>query len=182
MEKARQNEAQKLGELQNTLYDQQRKMQSLQVELERIHEKNSALEQDFENEINRNNKNKKEIGQIINSINNIYIICRKQQVKRGKLKNIENEQEVTEETKDLVTQLITRLETSSEIIEDLKTVLDQVGIDYDRDKAYNEGIFNQGNTMAGTGQKHNQGANQSSLGIISGAGGQNQGGNGLSGG
>jgi hypothetical protein len=44
MEKARQNEAQKLGELQNTLYDQQRKMQSLQVELERIHEKNSALE------------------------------------------------------------------------------------------------------------------------------------------
>jgi len=33
-------------------------MQNLQVELERIHEKNSALEQDFENEINRNNKNK----------------------------------------------------------------------------------------------------------------------------
>jgi hypothetical protein len=29
MEKARQNEAQKLGELQNTLYDQQRKMQNL---------------------------------------------------------------------------------------------------------------------------------------------------------
>lgn len=142
MEKARQNEAQKLGELQNTLYDQQRKMQNLQVELERIHEKNSALEQDFENEINRNNKNKKEIGQIINSINNIYIICRKQQVKRGKLKNTEDEQEVSEETKDLVAQLIKRLETSSEIIEDLKTVLDQVGIDYDRDKAYNEGIFN----------------------------------------
>jgi len=52
-------------------------MQNLQMELERIHEKNSALEQDFENEINRNNKNKKEIGQIINSINNIYLICKK---------------------------------------------------------------------------------------------------------
>jgi hypothetical protein len=38
---------------------------------------------------------------------------------------------VSEETKDLVAQLIKRLETSSEIIEDLKTVLDQVGIDYD---------------------------------------------------
>jgi hypothetical protein len=169
MEKARQNEAQKLGELQNTLYDQQRKMQSLQVELERIHEKNSAL--------------KKEIGQIINSINNIYIICRKQQVKRGKLKSTEDEPEVSEETKDLVAQLIKRLETSSEIIEDLKTVLDQVGIDYDRDKAYNEGIFNQAAAMGGTGQKQNLG-NQSSLGVISGAGtgGQNQGGNGLSGG
>lgn len=104
MEKARQNEAQKLGELQNTLYDQQRKMQSLQVELERIHEKNSALEQDFENEINRNNRNKKEIGQIINSINNIYMICRKQQVKRGKVKkeSIDSEPLVNEETKDLV--------------------------------------------------------------------------------
>ena len=142
MEKARLNEAQKLGELQNTLYDQQRKMQSLQVELERIQEKNSALEQDFENEINRNNKNKKEIGQIINSINNIYNICRRQQVKRGKIKSIDKEDDVTEETKDLVAQLISKLETSSEIIEDLKTVLDQVGIDYDRDKAYNEGIFN----------------------------------------
>lgn len=90
---------------------------------------------------------------------------------------------MSEETKDLVAQLIKRLETSSEIIEDLKTVLDQVGIDYDRDKAYNEGIFNQAAAMGGTGQKQNLG-NQSSLGVISGAGtgGQNQGGNGLSGG
>jgi len=62
------------------------------------------LEQDFENEINRNNRNKKEIGQIINSINNIYMICRKQQVKRGKVKKetIESEPLVNEETKDLV--------------------------------------------------------------------------------
>ncbi len=53
-------------------------MQSLQLELEKISEKNSSLEQDFENEINRKNKNSKEIGQIINSINNIFQICRQQ--------------------------------------------------------------------------------------------------------
>ena len=35
---------QKLSELQNTLYEQQRRMQSLQLELEKISEKNSSLE------------------------------------------------------------------------------------------------------------------------------------------
>jgi hypothetical protein len=85
MELARQQEAIKLSELQNTLYEQQRKMQSLQLDLEKISEKNSSLEQDFENEINRKNKNNKEIGQIINSINNIFSICKTQQEHRGKL-------------------------------------------------------------------------------------------------
>lgn len=102
MEKARQMEVQKLSELQNTLYEQQRKMQSLQLELEKISEKNSSLEQDFENEINRKNKNQKEIGQIINSINNIFSICREQQKKRGKFKRATEEEDVNEETKDLV--------------------------------------------------------------------------------
>jgi hypothetical protein len=94
-------EVQKLSELQNTLYEQQRKMQSLQLELEKISEKNSSLEQDFENEINRKNKNQKEIGQIINSINNIFSICREQQKKRGKFKNVD-EDPVNERTPDLV--------------------------------------------------------------------------------
>ena len=125
-------EVQKLSELQNTLYEQQRKMQSLQLELEKISEKNSSLEQDFENEINRKNKNQKEIGQIINSINNIFSICREQQKKRGKFKNVE-ENDVNERTPDLVMELIGRLETSSEVIEDLKAVLDQVGLEYNRD-------------------------------------------------
>jgi hypothetical protein len=132
MEKARLMEVQKLSELQNTLYEQQRKMQSLQLELEKISEKNSSLEQDFENEINRKNKNQKEIGQIINSINNIFSICREQQKKRGKFKNVE-ENDVNERTPDLVMELIGRLETSSEVIEDLKAVLDQVGLEYNRD-------------------------------------------------
>ena len=76
-------------------------MQSLQLELEKISEKNSSLEQDFENEINRKNKNQKEIGQIINSINNIFSICREQQKKRGKFKNVD-EDPVNERTPDLV--------------------------------------------------------------------------------
>lgn len=143
MELTRQNEIQKMAELQNTLYEQQRKMQSLQLELEKINEKNSSLEQDFENEINRKNKNSKEIGQIINSINNIHGICRDQLVKRNKLKSSKTEYEVKEDTPNLVGELITRLEQAAEVIEDLKSVLDKVDIDFDRDKAYTEGIFNQ---------------------------------------
>ena len=130
MERARQLEVQKLSELQNTLYEQQRRMQALQLELEKISEKNSSLEQDFENEIHRKNKNQKEIGQIINSINNIFTICREQQKKRGKFKNVE-EEDVNEGTPNLVQELINRLETSSEVIEDLKAVLDQVGMEFD---------------------------------------------------
>lgn len=36
---------------------------------------NQALEQDFENEIERKNANNKQVGQIVSSINNIYITC-----------------------------------------------------------------------------------------------------------
>lgn len=105
-------------------------MQSLQLELEKISEKNSSLEQDFENEINRKNKNQKEIGQIINSINNIFTICRDQQKKRNKNKNL-REDDVNENTPNLVHELIDRLEKSSEVIEDLKAVLDTVAVDFD---------------------------------------------------
>lgn len=76
MEEARSREKNKLNELKNTLYEQQRKMQSIQGELEIISGKNSILEQDFENEIYKKNNNSKEIGQIINSINNIFNICK----------------------------------------------------------------------------------------------------------
>ncbi len=62
MEEARAREKNKLNELKNTLYDQQRKMQNIQSELEVISAKNSVLEQDFENEINKKNQNSKEIG------------------------------------------------------------------------------------------------------------------------
>lgn len=55
MEEARAREKNKLNELKNTLYEQQRKMQTIQSELEVISAKNSVLEQDFENEINKKN-------------------------------------------------------------------------------------------------------------------------------
>jgi hypothetical protein len=71
------------------------------------------------------------------------------------------------------------LETSSEVIEDLKAVLDQVGMDFDRDKAYTEGVFNQGPTAGGPGgQGSRKTIANSSMGMI---GGGNAGG-GLAGG
>ena len=76
MEEARSEEKSKLNELKSLLYEQQRKMQAIQAELEEIGAQNSELEQDFANEIGRKNQNSKEIGQIINSINNIYNICK----------------------------------------------------------------------------------------------------------
>ena len=54
-------------------------MQVIQADIESISQANSILEQDFEYEINKKNQNSKEIGQIINSINNIFNICAKQQ-------------------------------------------------------------------------------------------------------
>jgi hypothetical protein len=41
------------------------------------------------------------------------------------------ENDVTEKSEDLVGELITRLESASEVIEDLKAVLDQVQVDFD---------------------------------------------------
>lgn len=46
-------------------------MQDLQQEIEDLSSQNSILEQEFENEIGKKNKTQKELGQIINSINNI---------------------------------------------------------------------------------------------------------------
>ena len=100
------------------------------IVLVQISEKNSALEQDFENEINKKNKNSKEIGQIINAINNIYGVCRYQQFKKGKLKNYQAP-DVNEETPDLVKNLIGRLETSMEVIEDLVEVFKIIDNQYD---------------------------------------------------
>lgn len=76
MEEARADEKQKLNELKAVLYEQERKMIAIQGELENISALNSELEQDFANEIGRKNQSSKEVGQIINSINNIYAICK----------------------------------------------------------------------------------------------------------
>ena len=62
MEEARSNEKTKLNDLKNILYEQQRKMQSIQNDIEMISAANSVLEQDFEYEINKKNQSSKEIG------------------------------------------------------------------------------------------------------------------------
>jgi DNA repair ATPase RecN len=62
MEDARSNEKANLNDLKNTLYDQQRKMQNIQNDIEMISAANSVLEQDFEYEINKKNQSSKEIG------------------------------------------------------------------------------------------------------------------------
>ena len=139
MEEARASEKKKLNELKNTLYEQQRKMQNIQSELEVISAKNSVLEQDFENEINKKNQNSKEIGQIINSINNIFSICKIQQEKRGK-KWDKQDVKINEETKNLVEQLTLKLEKAHQTVDELVQVYDKYGQDYNRDKAYAEDI------------------------------------------
>lgn len=141
MEEARAAEKKKLNELKNTLYDQQRKMQAIQSEVEQISAKNSVLEQDFENEINKKNQNSKEVGQIVNSINNILDICKAQQAKRGrKLDRQGDDKSKDEEARNRVEHLITKLERASRTVEELVRVYREYGTDYTREKAYTEEI------------------------------------------
>ena len=49
-------------------------MQRLQKQIEFLSAENSKLEQEFESEINKKNSHQKEVGQIINAVNNIAII------------------------------------------------------------------------------------------------------------
>ena len=80
---------------------------------------------------------------------------------------------MNERTPDLVQELINRLETSSEVIEDLKAVLDQVGMDFDRDKAYTEGVFNQDPAAGGGGHAGSRKTIANSSMAMAGLGGTN---------
>lgn len=53
-----------------------------------ISELNSNLEQEFENELGKKNKNSTEVGQVISSINNIYKIVEELAKKKGKSGNL----------------------------------------------------------------------------------------------
>lgn len=139
MEEARLREKNKLNELKNTLYEQQRKMQSIQGELEIISAKNGILEQDFENEIYKKNNNSKEIGQIINSINNIFNICKIQQAKRGRSLD-KQDQKINEDTKNLVEMLVGKLDIAHRTVDELVKVYQAYGQDYSVEKAYAEDI------------------------------------------
>jgi len=50
-------------------------MAKLQADIEDIQAQNQMLEQDFENEINKKNTSMKEVGQVMNSIENIYKVA-----------------------------------------------------------------------------------------------------------
>ena len=122
MEEARAEEKDKLNSLKATLYEKQRQMQDIQSELEQISQQNSALEQDFANEIGRKNQNSKEVGQIINSINNIYTICKTQQNKRrggNASKHDKTDIKINEETKNLIESLIPRLKAAHQVVDEL---------------------------------------------------------------
>ncbi len=72
MEKVKEDKRQRIQQMTATLYFKNQQMQKIQHEIERIAEVNSGLEQEFENELGKKNKNITEVGQIINSINTIY--------------------------------------------------------------------------------------------------------------
>ena len=71
-EQVKEEERKALADMTAELYDKQRDMAALTSDIDKVQEQNQALEQDFENEIERKNTNNKQVGQIISSINNIY--------------------------------------------------------------------------------------------------------------
>ena len=111
----------------------------LQKEIEKIQESNQNLEQDFEKEIDKKNQNSMETGSIINSIQNIFALCRKLAEEKGKkIPPIS-----VEGQKDFVGNLMTMLETSSDHLEDLVSVLKDLNKEYkyediDKDQLYEE--------------------------------------------
>ena len=114
-------------------------MQTIQSELEVISAKNGILEQDFENEIMKKNNNSKEIGQIINSINNIFNICKIQQAKRQR--NLDKQDvKINEDSKNLVELLVAKLDIAHRTVDELVKVYQQYGQDYSVEKAYAEDI------------------------------------------
>ncbi len=75
-----------MQEMTAKLYHRSQDMQKLQAQIEEISGINGKLEQDFENQIDKSNKNIKEAGQIINSIDNIYKICVDLAIEKNKVK------------------------------------------------------------------------------------------------
>ena len=114
-------------------------MQKLQTEIEAIQEENQALERDFENEINKKNMNAQEVGQIINSVNNIYMICGRIAEDKGKkLPVLDNE---AERDPNLVENMTRKLETGAEYMEDLVRVLKELGNEYRLEEADKDKYF-----------------------------------------
>lgn len=88
MEAVKADERQKVQEMTAQMYAKSQLMQRIQNEIEEISSKNSQLENDFESQVDKQNKRTKEAGQIINSIESIYMLCLK--VKEAKKKSSQN--------------------------------------------------------------------------------------------
>lgn len=127
-----------------TLYQKNQQMQQIQQEIEGIAEMNSGLEQEFENELGKKNKNSTEVGQIISSINNIYRIVEELAKKRNKYSQLkdffdsyisyedENAVQVAAKTGNNqkkmtnIQQMIKKLDLGYEYISDLVVVYEQL--------------------------------------------------------
>ena len=77
MEAVVERERQELLQMTNKMYQRSQDMQKIQNEIEKITEINSKLEQDFENQVDKTNRNIKEAQQIVNAIDSVYTICTK---------------------------------------------------------------------------------------------------------
>lgn len=132
-EEIRKKEKERLGELTQELYKKNLHMQQLQKELEALSEENSRLEKNFEANINEKNSHQREVGQVINAINNISLITHKlvvQKAKKAKV-GIEFKEPVPptllkEDTPELLKQLKDRLSKASEFIGDLVQVEEEM--------------------------------------------------------
>jgi len=94
---------------------------------------NSLAEQDFENDLNKRNVNKKAAGQIVNSINNIYDLCKRVAVLKGKSSNVSNDLEVSlQENKidQAAKNMKTILDLGAETVTDLVKTFQIVNIDF----------------------------------------------------
>ena len=122
MEKVKEDEKKELAKINIQLYEKTRIMANLQKNIEEITEKNAALEQDFENEINKKNQTNKEIGQLSNSINNIYFICKRIKTDQGKQTSKDLDKDNLQDT-ELIQNLIRKLKESVTTVGDLVTLL-----------------------------------------------------------
>ena len=137
MEKVKEDEKKELAKMTSELYEKSRLMANLQMEIEDITERNQALELDFENEINKKNNTNKEVGQIINSINNIYGICKQIKTDQGKQTSKELDRDNLQE-KELIESLIKKLKDSVTTVGDLVELLKKLPSDKDAEWFYEE--------------------------------------------
>ena len=103
---------------------------------------------DFENEITKKNQTNKEIGLIINSINNIYTICSR--IKTDQKKQVSKELDKDNlEDKALIENLIKKLKDSVTIVGDLTKLLQKLPEKCTKEWYEEESVKNEHDLMMG---------------------------------